>query len=468
MHLLGENAVTRSFALALTLWVVTLTPGGIAAQADPTTPAAPGDEPASVAPAPPNDEPRPPRREEPKERPPFTFTPYGFVHLAYYRDLGPFAARDYAGQALSTSDGGADLLSVRGSRVGLRAAFRDEVWGAKLGAVIEADFKGGFVPSLFTTTTTTTTTCTSATPPVCTSTSTSNTTSAAPSTAWSTPLLRFRRANLRATWSTRAGDVALVAGQEKTLLAPLAPATLAYGGTQLFAYAGNLNRRSPLFEIAYEGRGAVGVDAAAAIASPTDAGTPVDLGNGNRARRPDVEGRLALFAGTDRKKVVVIGASGHRNTRRYVSAGKPDVDVPEWAGALEAVLDVRYLTLQGEAFTGSAIDDTYGGIAPAVNSTRSYASVRTAGAWGQAIVKPAALVDLLAGYGIEQPRLPDLADVAARTKNTMYGGGVIVNAHEVWRLGVESYRTVSYTQDAGGTVSRAAAVQIILATRLDF
>jgi hypothetical protein len=50
----------------------------------------------------------------------------------------------------------------------------------------------------------------------------------------------------------------------------------------------------------------------------------------------------------------------------------------------------------------------------------------------------------------------------------MFGGGFVIRAHEAWRFGVESYRTVSDTQDASGVVTRATAVQVVIATRIDF
>jgi hypothetical protein len=405
----------------------------------------------------------PPPADDAK-KPLFTFTPYGFVHLAYYRDLGPFTTRDYPGQAIATSDGGSDLLSVRGSRIGLAAALRDPVGGARVGALVEADFKGGFVPSAYTTTTTTT--CSSATPPVCTSSSTTTATAAA--TAWPTPLLRLRKAYLKATWSWHAGDLTLVAGQDQSVFARLSPYSLAYAADQLFVSAGNLNRRSPLVEVSFERRARVGWEATAEIASPTDAGTPVDLGAGNRSRRPDAEGRLGLFVPAGGTRLVDVGLSGHRNWRRYPSPAAPDVDVPEWGAAVDAAFRLSRLTLQGEAFTGSAIDDTYGGIAPAVNPTRNHAPVRSHGAWAQVILKPLRPVELVLGYGAERPSKADLAGLAARTRNAMLGGGVVVTPHDAWRIGVEAYRTVSYAQDANGVETRAESVQIAVATRLDF
>jgi hypothetical protein len=407
----------------------------------------------------------PPKAAEP---PLFSFTPYGFIHAAYYRSTRGFSAKDYPGQA--TTDNGADILSARASRVGVKLALGPEVWGAKVTGVLEADFKGGNTPSSFTTTTTTTTTCTpnaGGTGTTCTSKSTSTTTGAAASTAWTTPLFRIRHANMKATWATGAGDIALVAGQDWTLLAPLSPTTLAYAADQLFTNAGNLNRRAPQIKVVYQSRGDLGGNAALAAISSTDATTPVDYGSGNRARRPDLEGRLAGFYKSGGNTLAEVGFSGHQNTRRYALTAK-SVDIAEWAEAVDAIVNLPYVTLQGEGFWGRAIDDTYSGIAPSVNSVRNDVGVASRGLWAQVVLRPAALLDLVFGYGVETPRIQNLVGVAARTKNTMYGGGVIVNAHKAWKLGIEAYDTVSLTKDAKNVSARLESVQLALSTRLDF
>jgi Tfp pilus assembly protein PilZ len=77
-------------------------------------------------------------------------------------------------------------------------------------------------------------------------------------------------------------------------------------------------------------------------------------------------------------------------------------------------------------------------------------------------------LDLIFGYGLETPRTQDLVGIAARTKNTMYGGGVIVNAHKAWKIGAEVYDTVSLTQDAKSFGAKLESVQIAFSTRLDF
>jgi hypothetical protein len=419
------------------------------------------DEPAA---APPAEEakpapPAPPPPAAPAAKAPLvSATPYGFVHAAYYRNVRGFSARDYPGQA--TADGGSDLLSARASRLGLKLALLQPALGAKVTGVIEADFKGGYVPSSFTTTTTTTCTGSSCK-------STSTTSGSAASTSWTSPLFRIRHANVKATWATAAGSVAVTAGQDWALLAPLSPTTLAFAADQLFTAAGNLNRRAPQLKVAYEGPGEAGASAAVAALSPTDATTPVDNGSGNRARRPDLEARLAGFYRAGGKTVVEVGVSGHDNVRSYVVSGKGK-DVEEWAGAVDAVANLPYLTLHGEAFVGRAIDDTYAGIAPSVNTAKADAAVGTRGFWAQAVGHPAALVDLVLGYGAESPRGADLKGVAARTNNILYGGGVILNAHPAWKVALEAFDTISCTQVAAGTVTRLESLQLALATRLDF
>lgn len=60
------------------------------------------------------------------------------------------------------------------------------------------------------------------------------------------------------------------------------------------------------------------------------------------------------------------------------------VNIAEWACAVDAIVNLPYVTLQGEGFFGRAIDDTYSGIAPSVNSVRNDAGVASRGLWAQA------------------------------------------------------------------------------------
>lgn len=86
---------------------------------------------------------------------------------------------------------------------------------------------------------------------------------------------------------------------------------------------------------------------------------------------------------------------------------------------------------------------------------------------GAGVLKPVTLLDVLFGYGVETPRSQDLVGVAARTKNTMYGG-VIANAHKTWKIGAEVYDTVSLTEDAKNVGTRLESVQLAFSSRLDF
>jgi hypothetical protein len=65
--------------------------------------------------------------------------------------------------------------------------------------------------------------------------------------------------------------------------------------------------------------------------------------------------------------VAEVGVAGHQNRRRYLLT-TGNVNIAEWACAVDAIVNLPYATLQGEGFFGRAIDDTYSGIAPSAGS----------------------------------------------------------------------------------------------------
>ncbi|HUK66365.1 MAG TPA: hypothetical protein VLV17_06010, partial [Anaeromyxobacteraceae bacterium] len=89
----------------------------------------------------------------PPPAPKVTITPYGFILVQSWWNDGPFAARDQPFQVLQNHDGGSYLISARGSRFGFKIGLPDDPFtGAHLSGLVEADFKGGNIPSAVTST----------------------------------------------------------------------------------------------------------------------------------------------------------------------------------------------------------------------------------------------------------------------------------------------------------------------------
>ncbi|GEJ56406.1 hypothetical protein AMYX_11470 [Anaeromyxobacter diazotrophicus] len=392
-----------------------------------------------------------------------TITPYGFILLQSFWNDGPFSAKDYPGQVLQNHDGGAFLMSARGSRFGFKVALPDDPFtGAQLSGVIEGDFKGGFA---------------------------NNTTTSA---NWYNSMFRLRLAYMTASWGDASNKFSFVIGQDWKIVAPLAPTSIAFGYDQMFTQAGNLNNRDQQIKAIYDMvSGGVGLNVSAAMLGPQDTaaitgtGTPVvgvttaDYGAGNRSRMPNFEGRLAVNMRDGKKKVAEVGVAGAVGWRRYDNVNTPNttVDTTTKLGAVDAVFNFPFITLQGEGYVSDGMEDSYTSLlssAVIVNSTgagaaahaSSAVNIQSQGYWAQAILKPLDSVQIPVGYGMAQVRYHGAAAaVGTRFRNAQFHTGLLFNMTNPWKFGFEFTRTTSgYNNNQGP----ATANQYVLASKLDF
>lgn len=380
-----------------------------------------------------------------QDKPGVSIRPYGFILLSSVWDTATFSSKDYPGQADRTQDGGAFLMTARQSRVGLRLAYDDEAGftQANLSGILEFDFSGGHLQGA--------------------------------SSAWHNAIVRLRLAYAQAEWKLAPGKVYVGAGQEHGLVAPLFATSLAWTADPIFWQSGNAWRRAPQIRVGYEGRyGDFGVKAAGAILSPADAGAPVDFGEGNRSRRPAFDFRIA--GSYLRFAEVGLGYSTH--ARRFPAGGaNPERDVRGNLLAVDIQANAPYLAIKGEWYTGKAAGDIYNGTSPAMNGVAADGSCPVAtcravgedGFWVQAVLKPAARIDVPVGYGQGRGDRSDLAGsttagAPSRQKNTQLALGVIVGAGNFWRFGLEGAQVETTYVDG----LKAKAQQIALSSKLDF
>ena len=441
--------MTRGLTLIVAA-LVALAPFAASAQ---TTPAQPSGTAAGAATAPAAPATKPPAA------PALTVTPYGFVQLTADLDAGVFAGdQQYPGVvALSSTPttSRAFFMHARNSRFGVRLGLPSTAFGAKLGAVFEVDFRGGFCSA-----------------------------TGCPDSNISSyqPLMRLRLAYGTATWAMGGYNVTLLAGQEYGLVTPLFATSAAYTGDPIFWKAGNTWHRAPQLRLSGESTGPFGLLWQAAVLSPQDSGSGTEtafVGPGARSRRPDLEGRLAanLKGGKDGKtKVVEVGVAGHIGWERYstassgtpavVSAG-PTEDLRSEMVGVDVALNFGLLGFKGEAWRGSNIEDYFtvgGGVLG--NGTPGVRSVRSRGMWGQLVLQPTPMLQLVAGAGIEQPNRADVGATALR-QNRMLSGGVIANPSKNWRAGVEVTKTLSLYGAAGGSTEKQG-VQTAITTAFVF
>jgi hypothetical protein len=399
-----------------------------------------------------------------------TFTPYGFALLNSYWNAGVFNAKDNPGQAkipTATDSGGAFLMMARYSRFGFRMGNLDSgILGGELSAVLEADWGGGYIPSVFVASAPTVTcsavpagggtpTCTASAPTVSTG---------AQVTAWQAPVLRLRLASGTISWKTGAGDVRLLIGQDYGLIGPVFAQTLAYVGAPIFVAAGKIYRRTPEVRATFvRDTASYGFTAAVAALNPNDVdpsgatSTPpapaVDFGSGNRSRVPDVEGRLGLTGKFADGFNATAGIAYHSGWRRYYfGSGHLDRRATTFGVDLVANLS-KWFELRGEWYQSKGNDDGENGmVSPSVAGAGAAATlelVHTAGWWFQSIIKPLPEVWVAFGRGMAKADKGNLANAAnVRYQNEQTHVAVFVNASKNVRLSAElAAVTSTYIQE---------------------
>jgi hypothetical protein len=386
-------------------------------------------------------------KEAPKPSP-VTFTPYGFVVLnAFFNDS--LGNRNYPLPAACSGGASCEgniLFDVRQTRLGARLVFDDTAgWTkAKLSALVEVDFQGGYAGV-----------------------------GSAPATSISfySPAIRLRKAYADAAW----GGFALRVGQDDHIVSLLRPVSIAYIANPLFQFAGTLNGRAPMIEARYDinPKDGIAFNAQLAAVSPMDntavaTESPlasVDLGSGNRSRVPAFEGRVAVTYKTGGKKFAELAGWGGIQKNRYVSpATDTNVDVNSYIFGGDMTLNVWMVNVLGSIYGAKGWDQPGSlgasqGIAISVNSTTPRAitnlnAVPALGGWFQVLVGPDDLFKVYGGWGGTQSpfnaytgTLFDATAVtrtATRLQNFQWAAGLIGYAGKNWRFSAEYSRATSY------------------------
>lgn len=399
-------------------------------------------EPAKPAETPPAEAPKPAPAP-----PAVKLTWYGIVHTAAYSTSSRASSNVFAATATQGGGRGALIIAANASRFGLRLGL-PEVGGATLSGVFEMDFRGGW-----------------------TSTNTSAYTSAA---------LRLRKAYGSAVWKTGMGSVGIGAGQEFTIVAPVAGVSAGYLADQLFTNAGNPNRRHPQFrlfgDVGFTDE--VALTAAAAVIHPADVGTATNYANdtvfegaGVRGRSPDLEGRVALQYKKDKKPVVEVGA-GYAYGKERQGVEPVTDNVNKTLFAADVNVNLGLVQVMGEWFTAKNADVYTVNIGGATRGTAAAGNLEangTTGFWAQVVLTPTPLFQVTGGFGQEKPKEGDLGDSAtAITKNTQLVVGAILNPSKNWQAGLEWMRTKT-TRGSGTAASTDDDVdQVVLSNRFSF
>ncbi len=353
-------------------------------------------------------------------------TPYGTIFFNAFSNSHGTNNADVP--IFATPTGGGNISSsVRQTRLGLKLEGA-KVGNARLSAVVEADFFGGF-PSI--------------------------------GTGENFGIMRVRLANVRLDWE----KTSVVVGQDWMVFAPLNPTSIAAAGNPQMGAAGNNWARLPQFRVEHKltpnilWQGAVLEPQTGDFA--TNAAFAVQPTSGAASQVPFLQSRIA-FSGKDwfgSKKVGTIGLAGHYGRSRvFTGANNVRNDIESVGLATDWNLPLaKRLSLTGEAFFGRNLGGFQSGIFQSYNNDFAFRqgvastaggvrSIGTRGGWAQLAFTPAVLKDRLGIYGtfgIDDPNDSDLTSISHRdwrTKNVAFAAEMIYKWTPQFSLGLEFRR----------------------------
>ena len=350
-------------------------------------------------------------------------TPYGTIFFNAFGNSGGTNNADVPLFATPTGSGNVSA-SVRQTRFGARLEGA-KVGNARLSAVVEADFFGGF-PSV--------------------------------STGENFGVVRLRLANARLDWE----KTSVTLGQDWMVFAPVNPVSLAAAAIVQMAAAGNLWSRLP--QVKVERKFTPNVTWQGAVLAPqtgdfaTNAAFSIQPTSGAASRVPFFQSRIS-FSGKnwfDSKKAGSIGFSGHYG-RSAVFTGATNVrdDLESVGVALDWNLPLaNRLSLTGEAFFGRNLGGFQGGVFQSYNADFAFIqgvastaggvrAIGTRGGWVQLGFTPPVLQNRLGIYGtfgVDDPKNSDLTSIALRDwrlRNRSFAGELIYRITPQFSLGFE-------------------------------
>ncbi len=356
--------------------------------------------------------------------------PYGTVYFNAFSNSSGTNNSDVPLWAAASGGGNAGA-SLRQTRLGLKLD-NASVGSAKLSAVIEADFYGGF-PAI--------------------------------GIGENFGVVRIRLANARLDWER----TSLTVGQDWMVFAPQNPTSLAAAGIPQLAAAGNNWARLP--QVKVEQRFGSGFNLQAAVLAPQTGDSPTTAtfllqpNSGASSSVPFMQARLA-FNGKNwlgSGSVGTVGLSGHYGRSRVFTGASGNVrnDIDSVGVALDWNFPiVKRLVLSGEAFFGRNLGGFQAGVFQTYNADFAYQqgstlvgggvrAIGTYGGWTQLSFTPNILKERLSFYGsfgLDDPKDSDLISLTPRdwrVRNLAFAFNSIYKITPQFSIGAEvrTFRT---------------------------
>ncbi|MFZ4525775.1 MAG: DcaP family trimeric outer membrane transporter [Chlorobium sp.] len=255
---------------------------------------------------------------------------------------------------------------------------------------------------------------------------------------------RLRHGYLKAFWP--AADFSILAGQTWDVHSSLIPFVDDPG---LMWTSGNIGSRHPQlrltkgFSTGTNGRVEVAVAAARTIGESNSWTDTWNVDTGKDAAMPTLQGRVAYSAPLLVKtQPATIGISGHYGQEEWdTDKTGTHQTFDSWSCNLELTMPIcQKMTLAGEYFTGSNLDDYFGGVAQGVNSISKadLREIRSNGGWAalKFITNPSTTFSI--GAGMDNPNDNDLTTmVDVRSKNQTIFASVIKKITPGFILGLQ-------------------------------
>jgi hypothetical protein len=238
---------------------------------------------------------------------------------------------------------------------------------------------------------------------------------------------RLRHGYLKAVWP--ASDVSIIAGQTWDIISSLIPFV---DDPALMWDTGNIGARHPQVRVTKgfwageKGRIEVAAAASRTIGEKNNTVGIIATDPGKDAAIPTLQGKIAYSVPLlVKKQPATIGISGHYGQEEWDSDNTGNhKKLDSWSCNLELTMPIcPKITVAGEYFTGSNLDDYYGGIGQGVNIS-TVKEIRASGGWAALRFNANPSTSLSFGAGIDNPNDDDLA-LNARSQNQTIFASVV-------------------------------------------